>query len=124
MSCILCRCASIKPSHRRPVNPVLLCRSTFRSPWRGLPRQIDYSFATLPGMVGSAVDSHGRNVIEIEGSGVPVDMLESSWDDFVFISTIGHPLDRVVSSLKLVESFNEVDIQFYEWVEKQSVPGW
>ena len=70
------------------------------------------------------MDSHGRNVIEIEGSGVPVDMLESSWDDFVFISTIRHPLDRVVSSLKLVESFNEVDIQFYEWVEKQSVPGW
>ena len=45
------------------------------------------------------MDYHERNFIEIEGSGVPVDMLESSWDDFVFVSTIRHPVDRVVSAL-------------------------
>jgi hypothetical protein len=58
-----------------------------------------YSVAKLPDMVRGAMDSHERNFIEIEGSGVPVDMLESSWDDFVFVSTIRHPVDRVVSAL-------------------------
>eukprot|EP00550_Attheya_septentrionalis_P007161 CAMPEP_0198285632 /NCGR_PEP_ID=MMETSP1449-20131203/4874_1 /TAXON_ID=420275 /ORGANISM="Attheya septentrionalis, Strain CCMP2084" /LENGTH=364 /DNA_ID=CAMNT_0043983113 /DNA_START=156 /DNA_END=1247 /DNA_ORIENTATION=- len=58
-----------------------------------------YSVAALPGMVRAAMDSHGRNFIEIEGSGIPDDMLESSWDDFVFVSTIRHPVDRIVSAL-------------------------
>lgn len=62
-------------------------------------KKIGYSVATLPGMVRKAMDSHERNFIEIEGSGVPVDMLESNWDDFVFVSTIRHPVDRIVSSL-------------------------
>mmetsp|Transcript_18953 Transcript_18953/g.24388 ORF Transcript_18953/g.24388 Transcript_18953/m.24388 type:complete len:379 (-) Transcript_18953:205-1341(-) len=62
-------------------------------------RKRGYSVAALPGMVRGAMDSHERNFIEIEGSGVPVDMWESSWDDFVFVSTIRHPVDRVVSAL-------------------------
>jgi hypothetical protein len=59
----------------------------------------NYTVAALPGMVRSVMDSHEQNFIEIEGSGVPIDMLESSWDDFVFVSTIRHPVDRIVSSL-------------------------
>ena len=55
----------------------------------------------LSSMVKRVMDNENQNFLEIEGSGVPVDMLDSSvWGDFVFVSTIRHPIGRLVSLLK------------------------
>lgn len=48
----------------------------------------------------SAMHEYHRNFIEFEANGAPVDMLEDHWSDFVFVSTMRHPLERIVSSLK------------------------
>lgn len=54
----------------------------------------------------SAMQHHKQNFIELEGSGIPEDILVENevslprtWYDYVFISSIRHPIDRIVSSL-------------------------
>jgi hypothetical protein len=71
-----------------------------------------FSTNELFGKVSHAMEVAGRNLIEVEGSGVPNDLLttststnstedaESVWKDFVFVSTIRHPLDRIESALR------------------------
>lgn len=55
----------------------------------------------LSSMLIRVMDEAYQNFIEIEGSGVPDDMLDSSlWGDFVFVSTVRHPIGRLVSLLK------------------------
>jgi len=55
----------------------------------------------LPSMVKRVMDMENQNFVEIEGSGVPKRMLDSSlWGDFVFVSTVRHPIGRLVSLLK------------------------
>lgn len=47
------------------------------------------------------MDAHQRNFIEAEGNGVPENLWDSGdWEQFVFVSTLRHPVSRIVSLLK------------------------
>ena len=43
----------------------------------------------------------GRNFFEVEGNGVPDGLVSTSvWKSWVFISTLRHPIDRIISALQ------------------------
>jgi len=71
------------------------------------------------------LNNAGRNFIELEGNGVPVDMVVAAdagarsaqrqsrkdpWEDFVFVSTIREPLARIVSDLESTHTFRCGDV--------------
>mmetsp|Transcript_33291 Transcript_33291/g.72025 ORF Transcript_33291/g.72025 Transcript_33291/m.72025 type:complete len:367 (+) Transcript_33291:248-1348(+) len=60
-----------------------------------------YSAEKLPSILVEAMNNSGRNFIEMEGAGVPIDLLTNpGWDSFIFVSTIRHPIERVASALR------------------------
>eukprot|EP00957_Ditylum_brightwellii_P123191 9392977-Ditylum_brightwellii.AAC.1 len=65
-------------------------------------RKVNATFTpNFPWMVKRVMDMENQNFVEIEGSGVPEHMLDSSlWGDFVFVSTVQHPIGLLVSLLK------------------------
>lgn len=60
--------------------------------------------------VRSALQRSNRNVIEVEGSGVPADILSDSWNDWVFITSIRHPMDRIDSFLRNVQGYKHCSL--------------
>jgi len=57
-----------------------------------------YNTTDLESATIAAMHRNGRNMIEMEGAGVPIDLLEG-WSSFVFVSSLRHPVARAVSSL-------------------------
>lgn len=59
-----------------------------------------YNTSDLERATIAAIQRNERNMIEMEGAGVPVDMLSpGKWGSFVFVSSIRHPIPRALSSL-------------------------
>lgn len=57
--------------------------------------------SSLSPVLRTVMKKSGRNIIEVEGNGVPVDLLEGDqWSDFVFITSIRNPIERIKSSLR------------------------
>jgi len=84
---------------------------TFRSDY-DMKKKKRFSELIFPSMLKNAMNKNSQNFIELEGSGVPFDMSslvdpgssqntnQTAWRDFVFISTMRHPIDRIGSLLK------------------------
>lgn len=61
---------------------------------------INNNTESLAPILRKAMQTTSRNFIEVEGCGVPDDILSDQWSDFVFISSIRHPMARIESSLR------------------------
>jgi len=64
-----------------------------------LKKRFPYQESLEP-IVRTAMQKAGRNMFEAEGFGVPTDILSHRWSDYVFISSIRHPMARIESSLR------------------------
>lgn len=55
---------------------------------------------SMPRLMSCAIESHQRNFNELEGTVSPPDLTTNAeWSNFVFVSTLRHPLARIISSL-------------------------
>ena len=59
----------------------------------------------MPRVLNCGMLLKDRNFIELEGTPAPIDLLSNpEWHSTVFISSIRHPIDRIVSSLTNAEN--------------------
>lgn len=62
---------------------------------------------SLEPIVRNAMQKTGRNMFEAEGFGVPYDILSNRWSEYVFISSIRHPMTRIESSLRNDQDYRQ-----------------
>ena len=54
----------------------------------------------MPRLLNCVLEMHGRNFFESEGTVSPPDLLTNmEWSNYVFVSSIRHPISRILSSL-------------------------
>ena len=89
--------------------PVLVAKT---NKIRDLGIQLFQSFKTFPRLLSCVLELHQRNFWESENTVSPPDILSNKeWGHYVFVSTMRHPISRILSSLENDPPYNNKNCQ-------------